>query len=40
MNAWPLKKRPIGFPETSVTSNLHYVTFQKSEDLSDTAAKA
>jgi hypothetical protein len=30
---WPWKMRPIGCPETSVTTDLRYVTSQKSEDL-------
>jgi hypothetical protein len=30
---------PIGCPQTSVTSNLHCVTSQKSEDLVYTAAE-
>ena len=32
-NAWPLKKTPIGCPETSVATNQRCVISQKSEDL-------
>jgi hypothetical protein len=31
--ACPLKKRPIGFTETSVTTNQHCLTFLTSEEL-------
>jgi hypothetical protein len=30
---WPLKMGTIGYPETSVTTNLGCVTSQESEDL-------
>jgi len=30
---WPLIMGPIGFPETSVTINLHCVTFQQTQDF-------
>jgi hypothetical protein len=33
ITAWPLKMGPLGCPETSVTTNLHYVTiYQNNED--------
>lgn len=35
-----LKMGPIGYPETSVTTNLRYVTSQNSEDLNYTEADA
>ena len=38
--AWPLKIEPIGYPETSVNSNLRCVTCQNNEDLIYTAAEA
>jgi len=33
MCAWALKMGPIDRPETSVTTNIRWVTTQKSEDL-------
>ena len=37
--AWPLKMGPIGYTQTSVTTNLRCVTPQKGEDLAHTAAE-
>ena len=33
VTAWPLQMRPTACPETSLTTNLRYITSQKIEDL-------
>jgi len=38
--AWPLKMGPVGCSETSVTTNLRCVIFQKSENLIYSTAEA
>jgi hypothetical protein len=37
---WQLKMGPVGYPESSVTTNSRYVTSHKSEDRIHTAAEA
>jgi len=40
LTPWPMKMRPIGCPETSETVSLRCLTWQKSEDVINTAAEA